>query len=235
MEFAKIIWEKNTPKSASFNDFYFSTRSGIQESIYNFLVHNHLQQRFSQLQKNQYFRICEAGFGSGLNFILTMNLWHKYACKDSQLEFISFEKFPIALNDLGEILKSFDELDDYRNFLEQYNPLEGLNIYEFDNITLKLIIDDVNNINHYSLPFIDAWFLDGFAPSKNSCMWSDNLFESISKLCHNDSSFATFTASSKVRKTLQKYGFEVKKDKGFGNKREMMYGVFRASQVLGYA
>ena len=74
-----------------------------------------------------------------------MNLWHKYVCKDSQLEFISFEKFPIAaLNDLGEILKSFDELDDYRNFLEQYNHLEDLNIYEFDNITLKLIIDDVN-------------------------------------------------------------------------------------------
>ncbi|MBD1307837.1 hypothetical protein IDZ82_09505, partial [Francisella tularensis subsp. holarctica] len=42
------------------------------------------------------------------------------------------------------------------------------------------------------------------------------------KLCHNHSSFATFTASSKVRKALQKYGFKVKKDKGFGNKREMM-------------
>ncbi|MFV9973884.1 MAG: MnmC family methyltransferase, partial [Francisella endosymbiont of Hyalomma asiaticum] len=51
----------------------------------------------------------------------------------------------------------------------------------------------------------------------------------------NDSSFATFTASYKVRKTLQKYGFEIKKDKDFGNKREMMYGLFRASQVLGYA
>ena len=59
-------------------------------------------------------------------------------------------------------------------------------------------------------------------------MWSDNLFESISKLCHNNSSFATFTASSKVRKTLQKHGFGVKKDKSFGNKREIMSGVFRA-------
>ncbi|MDE4953426.1 MnmC family methyltransferase, partial [Francisella tularensis subsp. holarctica] len=25
---------------------------------------------------------------------------------------------------------------------------------------------------------------------------------------------------------LQNYGFKVKKDKGFGNKREMIYGVF---------
>ncbi|MDE4970103.1 MnmC family methyltransferase, partial [Francisella tularensis] len=28
------------------------------------------------------------------------------------------------------------------------------------------------------------------------------------------------------RKALQKYGFKVKKDKGFGNKREIMDGVF---------
>ncbi|AJI45384.1 tRNA (5-methylaminomethyl-2-thiouridine)(34)-methyltransferase MnmD [Francisella tularensis subsp. novicida] len=226
MEFAKIIWEKNTPKSVSFDDFYFSTTSGIQESIYNFLVHNDLQQRFSQLQNKQYFRICETGFGSGLNFILTKNLWHKYVINDSQLEFISFEKFPITINDLRKILNSFAELDGYQSFVEQYNPIDGLNIYKFDNITLKLIIDDVNNINHYNLPVIDAWFLDGFSPTKNSLMWSDNLFDNISKLCHNDSSFATFTASSKVRKALQKYGFKVKKDKGFGNKREMMYGVF---------
>lgn len=26
MEFAKIIWEKNTPKSVSFDDFYFQQR-----------------------------------------------------------------------------------------------------------------------------------------------------------------------------------------------------------------
>ncbi|MDE4940492.1 tRNA U-34 5-methylaminomethyl-2-thiouridine biosynthesis protein, partial [Francisella tularensis subsp. holarctica] len=29
MEFAKLIWEKNTPKSVSFDEFYFSTTSGI--------------------------------------------------------------------------------------------------------------------------------------------------------------------------------------------------------------
>ncbi|MDE4994599.1 MnmC family methyltransferase, partial [Francisella tularensis subsp. holarctica] len=45
----------------------------------------------------------------------------------------------------------------------------------------------------------------------------------------------TFTASSKVRKALQKFCFKVKIDKCFGNKREMMYGVFMSYQVLGYA
>ncbi|MDE4992390.1 tRNA U-34 5-methylaminomethyl-2-thiouridine biosynthesis protein, partial [Francisella tularensis subsp. holarctica] len=87
---------------------------------------------------------CETGFGSGLNFILTKNLWHKYVINDSQLEFISFEKFPITINDLRKILNSFAEIDGYQSFVEQYNPIDGLNIYKFDNINLKLIIDDVN-------------------------------------------------------------------------------------------
>ncbi|MDE4978435.1 MnmC family methyltransferase, partial [Francisella tularensis subsp. holarctica] len=52
------------------------------------------------------------------------------------------------------------------------------------------------------------------------------LLDNFSNLCHNHISCATFTASYKVRKALHKYGFKVKKDKGFGNKTEMMYGVF---------
>ncbi|GAB4222912.1 MAG: tRNA (5-methylaminomethyl-2-thiouridine)(34)-methyltransferase MnmD [Francisella sp.] len=227
MQFAKIIWEKNTPKSVAFDDFYFSTKSGIQESIYNFLVHNNLQQRFSSTQDNQIFRILETGFGSGLNFILTKNLWSKYANKNAKLEYISFEKFPIRIDDITKILGSFSELNNYHDFLKQYNPKEGLNIYNFNNITLILIIDDVNNINNYKLDMIDALFLDGFAPAKNTNMWNDNIFKSISKYCHKSTSFATFTASSKVRKTLQNNGFEIKKDKGFGYKREMMYGIFK--------
>ena len=40
--------------------------------------------------------------------------------------------------------------------------------------------------------------------------------------------FATFTASSNVRRGLQAVGFEVKKRKGFGKKREMLWGTKNA-------
>ncbi|MDE4959568.1 tRNA U-34 5-methylaminomethyl-2-thiouridine biosynthesis protein, partial [Francisella tularensis subsp. holarctica] len=80
-----------------------------------------------------------------LNFILTKNLWHKYVINESQLEFISIEKLPITINDLRKILNSFAELYGYQSFVEQYNPIDGLHSYKYDNITLKLIIDDVNN------------------------------------------------------------------------------------------
>ncbi|QIW10549.1 tRNA (5-methylaminomethyl-2-thiouridine)(34)-methyltransferase MnmD [Francisella sp. LA112445] len=226
MDFAKVIWEKNTPKSDIFDDFYFSSDSGVQESTYNFIEHNFLEHKFKSLSSKQNFCICEAGFGAGLNFTLTFNLWQKVAPKDAQLEFVSFEKYPMDLENISKVLSSFKQLCNYHRFLELYKPQEGLNIISFENITLKLIIDDVNNIEQYTFTEVDCWFLDGFTPARNITMWNDILFKNMALRSNLKSSFATFTASSLVRKKLQKYGFEVKKDTGFGKKREMMYGSF---------
>ena len=226
MDFAKVTWQENTPKSDIFDDFYFSSDSGVEESTYNFLEHNFLEDKFSSLNPKQKFCICETGFGTGLNFTLTFNLWQKVAPKDAQLEFISFEKYPMDLEDITKVLNSFEQLNNYERFLELYKPQKGLNKISFDNIVLKLIIDDINSIEQYIFSKVDSWFLDGFAPARNITMWNDNLFKNMALRSNLSSSFATFTASSQVRKQLQKYGFKVKKDTGFGKKREMMYGFF---------
>ncbi|MED7818366.1 MULTISPECIES: tRNA (5-methylaminomethyl-2-thiouridine)(34)-methyltransferase MnmD [unclassified Francisella] len=228
MDFAKVVWEENTPKSYFFGDFYFSSESGVEESRYNFLDHNLLESKFSSLNPNQKFCICETGFGSGLNFILTMNLWQKVAPVNTYLEFVSFEKYPMTLNDISRVLKSFNNLEGCQELLNQYTLEEGLNIFNFKGITLKLIIDDINNIDKYTFSKVDSWFLDGFAPAKNISMWTDSFFEKMHLYSNFKSSFATFTASSYVRKQLQKNGFEIKKDKGFGKKREMMYGYLKS-------
>ncbi|AIT10071.1 tRNA U-34 5-methylaminomethyl-2-thiouridine biosynthesis protein [Candidatus Francisella endociliophora] len=230
MKFTKLIWENDTPKSLFFDDFYFSSDAAVTESSYNFLEHNFLATKFRELGKsNQKFTIFESGFGAGLNFILTMNLWRKYVSNilnTTHLEFISFEKYPIRHSDLLKISQKFSNLVSYKDLLRVYCPIQGENNYQFEKIKLRLIIDDINNMSSYELPKIDAWFLDGFAPAKNSAMWNENLFTNMKLLSKKGSSFATFTASSLVRKALQRNDFEVKKDTGFGKKREMMYGSF---------
>jgi len=227
IRYAKIIWDKNTPKSLYFDDFYFSSRSGIQESLYNFIKHNNLKSRFSTLLDNQEFNIFETGFGSGLNFLLTLKVWQKYVNKQSKLNFISVEKYPLLKEDLSKIIKLFPEVFN-QSFLDLYRIKSGLNIIHINkSITLYLVIDDVCNLNNYSDIFenkINAIYLDGFSPSKNSEMWQDYLFIYLARYSDTKTTFATFTSSSMVRKLLQKNGFIVKKDKGFGRKREMMFG-----------
>ena len=71
---------------------------------------------------------------------------------------------------------------------------------------------------------IDAWFLDGFAPSKNPDMWNEQLYQQIFRFTKPQGTFATFTAASAVRKGLENAGFNIKKRKGFGKKRECLSG-----------
>ena len=72
----------------------------------------------------------------------------------------------------------------------------------------------------------DAWLLDGFAPAKNVDMWSSQVFAHIARLSKANTTFATFTSASAVRRGLQAAGFTVEKHAGFGKKREMLSGVF---------
>ena len=73
---------------------------------------------------------------------------------------------------------------------------------------------------------VDAWYLDGFAPSNNADMWTDEIFKSIACTAILGTTFSTFTAAGIVRRGLQKAGFNVEKVKGFGKKREMLRGEF---------
>ncbi len=73
---------------------------------------------------------------------------------------------------------------------------------------------------------VDAWFLDGFAPSKNPEMWTPSLYKTIALLSKKGTSFSTFTAASNVRRGLIDAGFNIVKWPGFGRKREMLSGVF---------
>ncbi|MDX7019452.1 MnmC family methyltransferase, partial [Klebsiella aerogenes] len=57
---------------------------------------------------------------------------------------------------------------------------------------------------------VDAWFLDGFAPSKNPQMWSETLFQAMADSMRENGTFATFTAAGIVKRGLQHVGFEIK-------------------------
>lgn len=241
LETATISWRNaTTPVSSQFDDIYFSAENGLAESQFVYLDNNHLQQRFQQLQAN-HFIIGETGFGTGLNFLLTWQLWQASAPKDKKLYYISTERFPLTPNDLLDSLTCWPELKTLSERLIQYYPitLSGVHTVELDaNITLILLFNDatvgLQSLIENQHPLIactknravDAWFLDGFAPDKNPDMWSDALFFAIAKLSKHQTTFSSFTAAGTVRRGLSAVGFNVKKVKGFGKKREMICGHY---------
>ncbi|PVZ85543.1 bifunctional tRNA (5-methylaminomethyl-2-thiouridine)(34)-methyltransferase MnmD/FAD-dependent 5-carboxymethylaminomethyl-2-thiouridine(34) oxidoreductase MnmC [Serratia sp. S1B] len=234
---AALSWnEQGTPVSKQFDDVYFSNQDGLQETRYVFLAGNRLPQRFTEHPRSL-FIVAETGFGTGLNFLA---LWQAFADFRHQhpaahlqrLHFISFEKFPLQQADLAAAHAQWPELAPFADELRAQWPLPLPGCHRLllaeGRITLDLWFGDINDL----LPQldssmngqIDAWFLDGFAPSKNPDMWSDALFAAMARFARPEGSFATFTAAGFVRRALQQAGFNVTRCKGFGQKREMLTG-----------
>ena len=244
IENAALIWdETGQPSSSLFGDVYFSCVNGLLETRHVFLQHNQLAERFSLLKKGEFFTIGETGFGSGLNFLAACELFLQTAPKDSRLHFISAEKFPLKPQDLTRALALWPELNHLSSELIRAYPCIAskgfyrLNLFD-QRIHLTLVVDDAAagfeqllasdhpNFKDQGCK-IDAWFLDGFAPSKNPEMWSDELFDAIAFLSHTGTTAATFSAAGIVKKGLRRAGFNLQKVPGFGKKREMIKAFFK--------
>jgi tRNA U34 5-methylaminomethyl-2-thiouridine-forming methyltransferase MnmC len=74
-------------------------------------------------------------------------------------------------------------------------------------------------------PDFDAWFLDGFAPSRNPDMWSPELMQALFDRTKTGGTFGTYAAAGFVRRNLTAAGFTVERRPGFAGKREMLCGV----------
>jgi tRNA 5-methylaminomethyl-2-thiouridine biosynthesis bifunctional protein len=222
--------DAGTPVSDLFGDIYFSDNGGLDETDYVFLHKNQLPERWFT-HPRPFFHIAETGFGTGLNFLLTWLRFRQYKANQStcqRLYFSSFEKYPFSKPDLSKALAAWPQLSELSALLIENYPVAqpGPHRLSFDGgtVILDLWLGDVNEL----LPQVpeqnkvDAWFLDGFAPSKNPDMWQQNLFNQMFRLSHSDTSLSTFTCAGFVRRGLNEAGFSAKKTKGHGQKREML-------------
>ncbi|WP_300316919.1 bifunctional tRNA (5-methylaminomethyl-2-thiouridine)(34)-methyltransferase MnmD/FAD-dependent 5-carboxymethylaminomethyl-2-thiouridine(34) oxidoreductase MnmC [Idiomarina sp.] len=231
--------EYGVPVSTTFDDIYFSIESGVDESQYVFLKHNGLPERWQDLTHQQCFTIAETGFGTGLNFLLTWQQFLEHAPANGRLHFISFEKFPLTKEQLQQAYALLPDVKKVSSvFLEHYpSPEAGCHRLTFaeGRVTLDLWIGDVNELFPQWQPQakhkVDAWFLDGFAPSKNPDMWQRQLFETMAITAHEGTTYATFTAAGVVRRGLNDAGFAVHKVPGYGRKREMVCGQYQGQVV----
>jgi len=242
---AEIDWQDNLPFSIQYDDVYYSSASGIEQSLYVFIEGNDLINRWTSLpgNKSETFNIGETGFGTGLNFLLTWKLWEEYAPKSWTLHYFSCEKHPLSLKDLAKCLALWPQLNEQAQQLIKNYPIltPGYHQLSFCNgkVNLTLMLGDAFDCFEQLLicgdsrleaelrtSYIDAWFLDGFAPAKNEHMWSDSLIKVIAMLSKKGSTLASYTAASKVKSNLCQYGFMVEKKKGFAPKRHRISAYF---------
>jgi tRNA 5-methylaminomethyl-2-thiouridine biosynthesis bifunctional protein len=227
----ELAWRDGHPVSRRFGDVYFSRQSGIEESAHVFLAGNRLAERWAELRAGAVFTIGETGFGTGLNFANAWSLWNRAAPPGARLHYLSVERYPLAPGELGATLAAWPALAAQRAALlaqwEHFAPGWHRLAFAAGRVVLTLLVGDVAAVLPRVEAPIDAWFLDGFAPAKNPAMWTPAVLAEVARLTPPGGTFATYTVAGEVRRRLAAAGFEVRKQPGFGSKREMLCGELR--------
>lgn len=219
----QLEWHDDMPYSTVFGDHYYSRADGRAECDHVFLKGNGLPARWKD---TDHLTIAELGFGTGLNFAETWRQWKQ--CPGKCLSFVSFERFPLAANDMAKALGAWPELSPFTDALVNAWPAQPDSLVRLEldeSVELIVHVGDVQDTLPCWSGVADAWFLDGFAPARNERMWSQDIMRAVFEHTVTGGTFATYSAAGWVRRNLSAAGFDVRKEAGFAGKRDMTCGT----------
>lgn len=234
---AELSWgDGGAPRSTHYGDIYHSPGDGAAESRHVFLAGNDLPARWAATTQGA-FRIGELGFGTGLNFLLTLDSFLATAPPGRRLHYWAVEHAPLRREDLRRSLRQWPALaGPAAALLDDYPPaVPGVHrlVFGAGRVTLDLCWADaraaLDDLAGHGRRWFDAWYLDGFAPACNPALWEEQLWTQLARLSRSDATVATFSAAGAVRRGLASAGFAMHKRPGHGRKRECLAGVLARS------
>lgn len=231
-----LCWtESGQPYSRHFDDIYFSKTNPVAESQHVFIDGNNLDAKFKATKNNQ-ITIGEIGFGSGLNFLLSWQLWKKINPTEGKLHYIAFEQYPLDTYSHRRIIKLWPKLKSLSDQLLQLMPVASCGIHRV--LLQKSVILDLHYGNALERIHtlakrngVDAWILDGFKPKSNRDLWQQDLLNELARLSRNDTTLASYSVAGNLRRGLEQAGFATERRPGFGKKRHMLSAAFKKTDT----
>jgi tRNA 5-methylaminomethyl-2-thiouridine biosynthesis bifunctional protein len=221
--------ESGTPLSTLYGDVFRSRSGAWPEALEVFVEGCELPGRWAQVRQAEAgssFTVLELGFGLGVNFLATLHAWRGRAGQCARLHYVSVEAHPLAGADLRRGLIALGApASDVEQLVAQWPAaLPGLHRLDFDDgaVTLTLCLGDAATIVPRLVLGADAFFLDGFAPSRNPAMWAPALIRALARLARPGAALATWSAAGAVREALAAAGFEVARVTGHAGKRHRL-------------
>jgi tRNA U34 5-methylaminomethyl-2-thiouridine-forming methyltransferase MnmC len=202
---------------ADLNEHYHSIHGAHQESQHVY-IENGLQY-FHQKTSAKQIAILEMGFGTGLNYLLSLD----YALnKGLSLAYTGIEAYPLPL--------SLIQQTNYQQFLIKPELIDLFNSkYEAAllceqaiTVQQKLQIMEKKLVDFSSDKKYDLIYFDAFACSKQPALWTDEMIEHICQFLNDKGIFVTYSVTGNLKRCLRKLGFSIERPNGALGKREMM-------------
>lgn len=207
----------NTPDGSytyffpDFRESYHSVFGARSESEYVFI------QNGLQFLKKKEINVCETGFGTGLNTLLSMYYAHS---NDVQINYETCEILPIPteLLPLPPFASSNQFLTESWRMIHQcsWNQFHTLSGY-FRLRKMHQSLTDFVPANK-----ADIWFHDAFSPKNQPELWSSEIFNHISRHLAPGGCLVTYSAAGLVKNSLRSAGFKIERLQGPPGKKHML-------------
>ena len=207
----------NTLYNETIGEHYHSKHGALQESKHVFIGAG-LQ--FVAAKQSE-ISILEVGFGTGLNFILTLEY---FQANNIQLDYTSIEAFPLSAALIEQtgysayvpqaIWDSF--MTNYQAALQAPQSLSALSTLEIPHTTLAAF----NTPKKFDIIYYDA-----FSVQHQPEMWSDEIIAHACSFLKPGGTFVTYAITGKLKRAVKACGFTIEKLPGAPGKREMLRAV----------
>ena len=149
--------------------------------------------------------VIEAGFGTGLNALLTAIYAEEHKIKVS---YTSLEKYPLDPSIIRQLnYGSLTGVHGNNLFGAIHAAPWGEVSQVTEWFTLHKIMTDLTAEGPEGL--YDIVYFDAFGPDKQPEMWSEEVMQRIAAVTHTGSVFVTYSAKGTLKRTLRSLGFEV--------------------------
>lgn len=206
----------NTLYNESIGEHYHSKHGALQESKHVFIDAGlkHAIARFPE----QEIRVLEVGFGTGLNFLLSIA-----HCAENQvpLTYTALEAFPLQVEEL--------ESTAYHNYVPE--AIWKGTVHNYGKAlqqAVKILPGQQLRIIHTYLhrfetgQQFDLIFYDAFSVQHQPEMWTDEIIAHACSFLKPGGIFVTYAITGKLKRALKAIGFSIEKLPGAPGKREML-------------
>jgi tRNA U34 5-methylaminomethyl-2-thiouridine-forming methyltransferase MnmC len=194
------------------DEHYHSIHGAVQESEHIFIKAGYDKCIAAPLY------IFEAGFGTGLNALLTAV---RSVRDNREVFYTSIEKYPVS-NDLIKSLNHYEYAgpDGKRIFRLIHSSPWGEMHCICNKFNLLKAEKDINDfIPAYP---VDLVYFDAFGPEKQPAMWKTEIFERIASAMRTGGILVTYSVKGEVKRNLRSAGFKVKRIPGPPGKRQII-------------
>ncbi|MDE6715672.1 MAG: tRNA (5-methylaminomethyl-2-thiouridine)(34)-methyltransferase MnmD, partial [Muribaculaceae bacterium] len=178
------------------DEHYHSTKGAVTEALHVYVKSG------LEYHPKKTVRVCEIGFGAGLNALTTAML-----SKKKSIEYHTFELFPLS----AELCKSLDYHTEIDNSVSAWGEELRNAIHDAEwekpvRITDRFVIHkhlaDITKGIQLQPESVDVVYFDAFAPEKQPEMWSNEIFSDIYKIMTPGGVLPPYSAKGAIRRLL---------------------------------